>query len=304
MQLFKNALYYVGEDMLNWPALRDEITLNSILGEFKFTPCHASATISFGWVPPIDAMGEDNLVRHVEGAFLISFQIEEKKIPASGLKYLLNQRVHEIQTRESRKLKAKERAAVKDEILQDLLPKVISNFTSISAFIIPSKNLIIINNTSAKKAELLLNKLRESMGSLKVTPITSGLNQSPTKIMTSWLRDGFPQGYEYDSSLDLDILSDAEGLSIKIKNDDPACPEIQAHLDKGYEVTKISLLSEDITVTIKSDMAVSGIKVSDALIETYQVEGDDDILATLDSSILINKNALITLHDLMIAQFG
>ncbi|MGV7910190.1 recombination-associated protein RdgC, partial [Mycobacterium kansasii] len=91
----------------------------------------------------------------------------------------------------------------------------------------PALGLIIVNESSAKKAEDLLSTLREAVGSLPVRPIA--VKVAPSATLTDWLKN--QQASEGFFVLDNCELSDTheEGGTVRCKRQDLTSDEIQNH---------------------------------------------------------------------------
>jgi recombination associated protein RdgC len=302
--MFKKAYFYTATDMEQWPAIEDEETLSENLSEKAFKECSAGSAISFGWIPPSPALHDNQLARMVEGNALITLQIEEKKIPGSALKKRLSDRIAEIEARDSRKVYAKEKRELKEEIQIDMLPRTHSTYTTVNALLMPKHNVIVVEHTSANKAEMLLNLLRETFGTLPVALLQPEI--SPASVMSQWLvNEQFPEGLHADVLGSVKLTQvDAEGTStITLKNAEIMADQVKEYLTSGYAVTEIALANEDMLFTIKDSLVVSGIKPTDVLkdamnaqTEDSDAEGDELRLAALDADIVLGSAAIAGLY--------
>src|SRR6476620_6265529 len=84
------------------------------LEELAFRPCLPSMQTSIGWVPPIDD-DESPYVVEVNGCLMICLQIEEKILPSTVVRHELNQKIKDIELQEDRKIRHREKLAMKDE---------------------------------------------------------------------------------------------------------------------------------------------------------------------------------------------
>ena len=86
----------------------------------------------------------------------------------------------------------------KEEVFQHLLPQAFSRHLLQYALIDKQQGWIIVDASSANKADALISLLRDTLGSLPVKPLE--VNVAPTFIMTEWLRH--PAQYSDFSLLD------------------------------------------------------------------------------------------------------
>jgi len=106
------------------------------------------------------------------------------------------------------------------------------------AFIAPKERLILVNSSSAARAEELLSQLREALGSLKAIPLTP---QQPTpQLMTHWLR-GEPLPADFELGEECELQAGKDSRVIRCKNLDLSAPEITSHLDSGMFVSRLAL---------------------------------------------------------------
>lgn len=299
----KNALPYIAieNDMDQWPILNSEADFNETIAEFKFKPCAHSSIESAGWISPCAAMNEDQLVRYIDGIYTITLQIETKKLPVSGIKKKLLEAVKQIEQTESRKVFRKEKNQLKEEIMLTAMPHAPSSFATVNAHIIPAQNLILIDTTSRKKADQVLNLLRESMGKLPIT--YPQFEQNPSRTLTSWILEGnesyLPEGFNLGDKATLHSTL-GDGGKVTIDGEELVSEESKILIEKGYCVTKISINNPDMSLSINHEAAISGIRYSEELKGAINAETEDaeyaessDLaIAAFDASILIGVKAI------------
>ena len=96
--------------------------LGEQLAQRGFLPCAKSQALSLGWVP---ALGEESgeLVHAAGGRLLLKLKREEKLLPSTVVREQLEEKVAAIEAEQARKVYRKERLSLKDEIVQDCLPR-------------------------------------------------------------------------------------------------------------------------------------------------------------------------------------
>jgi len=130
-----------------------------------FSPCAKSQALSMGWVPPL---GDDKeaLVHAAAGRYLLCLRREEKLLPASVVREQLADKIEQIEQEEARKVYRKEKLRLKDEIIQDCLPRAFTRSSRIYAYFDTGRNWLFVDSASAARAEELINTLRECIGTL------------------------------------------------------------------------------------------------------------------------------------------
>ncbi|EGT5675544.1 recombination-associated protein RdgC, partial [Cronobacter dublinensis subsp. dublinensis] len=168
---------------------------------YKFTPCGAQDISKTGWISP---MGDEyeNLIHQKSGVILLCVKTEKKNIPASVIKERLDDKVKKLEEEQKRKLKRTEIASLKDEILQELLPVTLPKATRTLMWIDTQAGLIIVDASSARRAEDVNALLRKTIGSLPVVPVTM---EKPVELtLTEWVRSGdLPAGVHLGSDATL-----------------------------------------------------------------------------------------------------
>jgi len=166
--------------------------------------------MSVDWAKPAEFLQENNLVYRIGQYDLIALKTESKVLPAASINKILIEKITEIESREQRRVKGRERADLKDQI--------------------------VVNASSASAAEKLLSHLRKAIGSLPVVPLAVENNVPGT--ITGWVSDHFPEGFVPGNSAS---ISTDEGGVIKLKNIDLLSQDVRSHIDAGGRVTKIAL---------------------------------------------------------------
>ena len=93
----------------------------------------------------------------------------------------------DIEASEGRKVTRKEKTALKEQVTENLLPRAFVRSQKIDLWWDIRGQMIGINASSRTRAEDILDLLRETLGSLKVTPLSS--QTLPIRAMTTWLGD-------------------------------------------------------------------------------------------------------------------
>lgn len=257
---FKNLrLYRLSDD---WTLSAAE--LNDKLAEFCFNPCGSLDPLKYGFEPPL-GRDSDQFVHAHSGYIMICAKKQEKILPSGVVKEQLEEKVNAIREAESRSVSRKERDAFKDEIIFSLLPRAFTKSSLDYAYIAIEEKLIVVNSGSAKRAEDLLSKLREAIGSLRCLPISP--KHLPTQVMTQWLRDSeAPHTFELGEEVELQASKD--GRVVRCKKLDLTASEIRNHLESGMHVSKIALVwKESISCILDDQLGIKRVKFEDVISE-------------------------------------
>jgi len=248
--------------------------LQQKLDAMRFRPCGSHEEFSFGWTPPL-GQSTDQLVHAANGFLMLCGNKEEKVLPAAVVNELLNERIQEAEDQQARRLRKKERDAIRDEILFELLPKAFSFSRQTYAYIDPKGGWLIVDAASSKKAEDLVSLLRKCLGSLPVVPPVT--RQRPVDVMTEWLTTGqAPKDISIENECEL-RSPEEDGSLIRCKRQDLSAPEIRNHLDSGKQVIKLAVSWADrLSFIVDENLAVKRLAFLDLIQDQLaDIETDD-----------------------------
>ena len=234
-------------------------TLEEKLSELQFKPCGTTDFRTEGFYPPT---GDDDapLVHAANGFMMICLKSQEKMLPASVVNEHLNEKLDDIEAKEDRKVRKKEKDALKEEITHTLLPQAFTKSSYLYAIIDPKEGWFIVDTPSNKKAEGFVSSVRGALGSFKVELPNV---QSVSMIMTDWL---VSQKLPQDFSLQENCLlqDDKENGSIRCVKQDLFSDEIHSLVKGGREVIMLALCyKEELGFVLKDDFTLKGLKFLD-----------------------------------------
>ncbi|AGF89349.1 recombination-associated protein RdgC [Salmonella enterica subsp. enterica serovar Anatum] len=299
MNFFKNAIIY---RLTNPMSIMAQLpTLETQLQQFKFTQCGSQDMARTGWVPATEQ--HQTLVHQANGQYLLTIQKQEKIIPGPVIKQELNARIAKLESEQGRKLKKTEKDALKDEVLHSLLPRAFVKNHRTQLWIDIGNASIVVDASSAKRAEDALALLRKSLGSLPVVPLTI---ENPVELtMTEWVRSGMvPAGFTMGDAAELKAIL-ADGGIAKVKKQDLTSDEIKTHIEAGKLVTKLALdWQERITFTLSDSVTLSRLKFCNELLEQNDDIDHEDVLARFDADFTLMTGELAALINQLVTALG
>ncbi|GAA5214397.1 recombination-associated protein RdgC [Corallincola platygyrae] len=260
-------------------------SLETALTEFSFKPCGSQDRQQLGWVTPLGKHGQ-TLLHVANNNLLVCMRREERVLPSAVVKEALDAKVAEIEEAQGRPVPRKEQQTLKEEIEMQLLPRAFTRSQMTFAYISPANNLLVVDASSAGKADELVSLLRKTVGSLPVVPLTSKTN--PAACMTEWVKNGpLPDGFGLLEEAELRDASEDGGL-IRCKQQDLTSDEIYAHLEAGKMVTKLALdWRERLTCLLEQELVIKRLKFNDILREESGNADDIDAVAKFDADFML-----------------
>lgn len=297
MQWFKNLRIY----RLTKPIRFTPETIGEKLSQHEFQPCGNLDPVKYGWTLPLGRHGSE-FVHAANDNILIAAKRQEKIIPGALIKEQLEDRLQEIRDEESRFVGRAERQTLKDEIIFSLLPKALTKSSFDFAYIDKQNALLVVNTSSAKRAEELISALRESLGSLKLVPFT--VQKTPAHVMTDWLRNGkINKRFELGEECELQAAKD--GRVIRCKKQDLTAHEILNHLESGMLVSKVAITwNEAISCIIDDQLGIKRIKYEDAIQEKVKEYDADSAVEQMDIDFSIMTVELAAFINDLAKAFG
>ncbi|MCK7545164.1 recombination-associated protein RdgC [Marinobacter bryozoorum] len=258
-------------------ALEEKLTADA------FKPCGPQETTRHGWVPPLGKHGE-LLVHSAGGYHLVALRKEEKVLPASVIKEMVEEKAEAIEQEQGRKVRKKEKDEIKEEVTLELLPRAFSRNRRTYAYLSPADGVMVVDAGSAKQAEDVASALRQSLGSLPVRPPV--LEQAPAFTFTGWLDESIdlPGSIELGTECELKDPSEDGGV-VRCKGLDLKSEEIQNHLAAGMQVTKLSLTwDENVSFVLDEEFGIRRLKFGETLQEKLDDVDSDDAAAKFDAA--------------------
>lgn len=279
---YKNAIIYLLPD--GWQL---EAGFAEKLEKGAFTPCMGLDWFSEGFAPPTPFSSD--FVFTAQNSNRVCLKHEEKVLPSATVRDLVNGKVAEIKEAEARNVWYEEKQQLKEQIIDDLLPRALTQSRRTEAIFDTERGYLLVNEASDKRAEQILIKLREALGGLKVAmPHT---RESPASLMTEWLLQGHAEGgFELGYNVLLQGVGDVVP-KVKISKKDLTHPEVIQHAKNGMKVVELELeWREQISFTLTQNFALKRIQFLDVLQE--EAEQGDDTASLMFSSQIIMVEAL------------
>lgn len=232
------------------------------LEPMAFTPCLPSFPVSVGWIPPVD---DENapLIHAANGYMMLCMQVEEKILPAAVIRQELLAKIKKIEASGERKVRQKDKLALRDEVTMDLLPRAFSKITKLYAYIDTKTNMLVVGSTSTSKIDQFITLFKRSLNEglqpfdlYKVAP-----------IMTRWIKDkNYPREFSVEKA---GVLQDPnqQNRVIRCQHQDLFANGVQAFLKDGCELKQVALCWHDrVNFVLADDFSLRSIRLQDEII--------------------------------------
>lgn len=241
---------------------------------------------TYGFIQPFSTALVETAKAPSGEYLLVAAKKTERILPGSVISDELKKKVGAIEAEQQRKVYKKERDQIKDEIIQEFLPRAFLRHKVTHALIMPADGLILVNCFSPSQAEDLLSTLREVLGSLPVRPVTSKI--APAATMTDWLKS--QQAAEGFCVLDECVLSDTneDGGTVNCRRQDLTVDAIEMHLATGKVVTRLAMAWQDkVSFVLDDQLRIKRLRFEDLLVDQAEQDGGDDEQGQYTASLMI-----------------
>ncbi|PXW89035.1 recombination associated protein RdgC [Nitrosomonas sp. Nm84] len=267
------------------------ITLNSLeeaLSQHTLQQCMQMEMQSRGWVVPREE--QQNFVHAYGQQWLIALGVEKKLLPAGVINQHAKTRITQIEQMQGYKPGKKQTRDIKEATIIELLPRAFTQCHKTYAWIDAVKNRLIIDTTSASKAEEFVEALIKSVHGFTLAPLETKI--SPSSAMTRWLSgDDLPSIFTIDRDCELQGMND-EKATVKYTHHVLDADETARHIRAGKKVTKLAMTwNSKISFVLHDNLQLRRIAPQDILKEptesTEELFASDFAIMTGELSQLI-----------------
>lgn len=263
--------------------------LDASLEDKRLRPCGPLEQSTRGFVSP-HGRNADTLTHRIGPYALVALGGEDKLLPGSVVNEELSARLQKINEEQGRRVGAKERKRMKDEILTDFLPRAFVKPFRMLAYLDLKNGWLVVDTSSRKSAEEVLSQLREATGTFPATPMAP--EESPRTLMTDWVVSGkLPAGLALADECELRDPAES-GAIVRCRRQDLETDEVREHLKTGKQVFQLGLTFDDrVSFVLGEDLVIRKLRFLDQVLDELKETDADSAAAELDS-----RMALMTLE--------
>lgn len=235
---------------------------------------------SSGFVPPF---GRDSVaLSHGVGRVVwLTMGTEKRLLPPAVVNATLAERLAALEKQTGRAPGGRKRKEIKEEVLNELLPKAFVQPGRVDMTIDRSHGFLAVDTTSRNAAESAASLLRLALGSFPALPLNAEV--SVRSIMTGWLAgEELPEGFILAE--DVELHGGTDGDVWKGSRADLEGDEVRFHLEHGKQAVKVGLIYEDrVSFTLCEDLVIRKFKLLDLAWEQLDGHEMEDKRAELDA---------------------
>lgn len=277
-------------------------TLAERLERYVFQPCPSYQPSAAGWVPPLGRKAVD-LVHSVAGKSLLCLRTEEKVLPVSVLNQVVAERIAGIEDQQRRPVRRREKQELRDQILQELLPRALTRNRHGYAYLDPTGGWLVVDSASPRGVEEITGLLRKTLDTLPIAP--PKVKRSVTAVMTAWLTEGrAPMEFGLGDSCELRETGESGGI-VRCRGQDLTGDEIGGHLAAGKQVTRLGLIwGGKVEFVLDEALVVRRLRFLDVVRESAALSRGDSPEAVFDAEFALMTGELTGLLPQLLDLFG
>lgn len=267
-------------------AVADDLSrLDEVLPEHRLRPVGPMEFSTRGFVSPLGQSSEA-LTHTVGQNTMVVAGSQDKLLPAAVVNDELAKRIQKIAEDEGRKVGGRERKKIKDDALNDLLPRAFVRSSRTAAYVDVRGGWVVINTSSRKSAENVLSQLREALGSFPAVPLAP--EESPRVLLTHWVATGeLPTGFVLGDQIELRDPATASGAVARCTRQDLDTDEVREHLRTGKQVFKVGLVfDERMSFVLDENLVLTKVKFFDVVLDE-QADSPESAAAELDANFAL-----------------
>lgn len=262
--------------------------LNQVAREAAFVALTGQEQIRMGFVQPYPE-ATNSYMYFEHGCIFFAIKTQWKDIPASALLDILNPRLKVEENSLGRALTKREKAELKEAVLQELMPRALAKSKVLQGYIDITHSLVVLNTSSSNDAEMALSLLRKVVGSMPAVPWLDG--HLLGNCLNLWALDkDLPQNLIRGHATSFKAPDECGAVS-SFKNhvfDERVTEHLQDKL-----CTKLELhWPEKLSFCIDVNGLLSKLSWEDAILATNEELGWEDIPARIKADLLLEVSTL------------
>lgn len=254
-----------------------------------------------GFVPPL--LDEGELSHWVGDAMLVRAATQERLLPSDVVNRALNEQLRAITEKEGRRVGARERKRIREDLLIQMLPQAFVRERGTYAYF-TRDGWLVIDHASRKIVEGIVSLVRNASGSFPCTPMAP--EESPRSMMTEWVihHRNLPTGLALGDQIELRDPCES-GAVVRCSNQDLETDEIREHLRSGKQVFRLALLfNERMSFVLDDALCAHKLRFLDVVQDELGEKDHDSRIAELDATFALMTGELRAFFAWLSTTFG
>lgn len=279
--------------------------LEAALASKPYRACTPRQEQSIGFANPWSD-DVDSFTYGVMGSVFMCLKLETREVPGAVIREEVEKRGRALLKSDPllKKVGSKTKAALKEQVKHELLPKAFSKMDRVQFYIDTRANLLVINASNAKKVDALRALLSGFFPDTKFCPVRT--QREPMAVMTEWVRAaGAPGVWEIGHKAVLGCVEDKSAIQYRayeIESDD----YIREYTRSERQVTSLELEWDNkISFVLKDDALMTGVKfIGESLSELENETGGEGEGNARDAILALMPGTVRELYDALLGEFG
>lgn len=219
-----------------------------------------------GFSSPYGRTDDRMLVRHGKVLGFV-YEVRERDLTPRAVNAEVQRRVDKIVDEEDRQVRTRERVRLRDDVLQELLPKAVILARMTRGWIDLDNCRVVVDARTRKRAEEVLSGLRGALGSLPALPPAP--YEDPRTLMTAWLAEATPpKGVALGDECELRDPCGSNGSLVRCRRQDLDTDEIREHLRSGKQCFSTGLFFDDrLGFVLADDLSIKALRPTDLVLD-------------------------------------
>lgn len=233
-------------------------------------PCSGFDMQTRGWVCPVLP---DRLVHTLDRQQLIALGVDQKLLPAAVIKQTTEERAAQVALEQGYPVGRRQMRELKERVTEELRGRAFSCRRITRAWIDPDRGRLVVDSGSSKRAEELVETLRDTLGSFAAQPLDT--LRSPAVSMGAWLTFGEAPG-RFNIEQDLELQSaDENKSSVRYARHPLEAKEVQKHINGGKTPTRLGLSWNDrVSFILDAESQLKRVQFLDIVKDRAEQQGE------------------------------
>lgn len=264
------------------PHVRDML---DALGDYKVREPGPMELATSGFVSPYGLADERLGICH-DQVLAFTYQVRSRDLSGRAVNDEVAKRVQKIADDEGRRVGGRERRSIREDVLNELLPRALVVSSSTRGWIDLATGWVVIDTRTRRRAEDVLSELRSAFGSFPAVRVSP--EESPRTLMTHWLATlDLPEGFALGDEVELRDPATAAGALIRARRQDLDTDEIREHLRSGKQCFSMGLVVHDrLGLVLGEDVSVRGLRPTDVVLDQAEAQ-HESAEAELESQLAL-----------------